>query len=120
MAAKEAHLAQHRLFRGDGFRESNSLPTRVEALFLAAYQLIEACAASENVHIGKHQHVRSELTENDRIFGVRTEAVWRGFQELETRVRPKFIYGTRWTDRDFETALDLFDALERVCLEVLR
>src|SRR3990172_5387572 len=58
MASQDAHLAQYRLLREDAFRESNSLPTRVETLFLAAYHLVDACAARENVHIGKHQ--RSE------------------------------------------------------------
>jgi len=120
MASQDAHLAQYRLLREDAFRESNSLPTRVETLFLAAYHLVDACAARENVHIGKHQHVRRELSENDRIFGARTEAVWREFQELETRIRPKFIYGTKWTEGDFPKALAVFGTLERLCLEVLR
>lgn len=119
MAQTEAHLDRYRKFRADAFREENSAEIRVEALFLAAFQYIDACASRLNVHINKHQNVRRELEANDRVFGERTEEVWRAFQELEVRVRPKFVYGSRWTTKDLERARRLFEAIEAHCREVL-
>lgn len=92
----------------------------MEVLFLAAHHLIDACAAKHNVHIGKHQLVKKELEANNRIFGKSTEAVWRSFHELERRLRPKFMYGSTWTAKDFERAKQLFETIEARCREVLR
>jgi hypothetical protein len=119
MAQTKTHLQRYETFRADAFREENSAEIRVEALFLASYHLIDACAARLNVHINKHQNVRRELEANDRIFGPRTREVWQAFQELETRVRPKFVYGLSWGPRDLERARALLRAIEERCREVL-
>lgn len=119
MAQTDIHLARYRKFREDGLREANSAEIRVEALFLAAFQHIEACAARRGVHINKHQNVRKELDANTFIFGPRTADLWKAFQELETRIRPKFVYGTRWTAADFERATREFEAIEAICREAL-
>ncbi len=119
MAQTEAHLARYRKFREDGFREENSAEIRVEALFLAAFHCIEACAARRGAHINKHQNVRKELDANAFIFGPKTAEVWKAFQELETRIRPKFVYGSRWTARDFERAKEEFGTIEACCREVV-
>ena len=119
MAQATAHLDRYRKFRADAYREENSPELRVEAFFLAAFHYIEACAARENVHINKHQGVRRELEVNHRIFGAHAPEVWKAFQELERRVRPKFVYGVRWTAKDFARAQTLFENLEARCREVL-
>jgi len=116
----DKHLERYRRFREDAAREELNPETRVEAYFLAAHQLIEACAAKNDVHIGKHQNVRTELMANGFVFGDRTESVWRSFQSLENRLRPKFVYGFNWTQQDFEQVLAVFGELERWCQEVLR
>ena len=119
MAQAAAHLARYRKFREDGFREENSAEIRVEALFLAAFHHIDACAAHHGVHINKHQAVRKELDTNTFIFGPETATVWKAFQELETRIRPKFVYGSRWTAADFERAKKEFGIIEACCRKVV-
>jgi hypothetical protein len=59
--------------------------------------------------------VRREPEANDFIFGEDTDAVWRGFQELESRLRPKFVYGFRWTSEDFKEVQGIFSELEKIC-----
>ena len=120
MPKKETHLEKYRRFKADAERTENSVELRAEALFLAAYQLVDACAAKHGVHIGKHQRVRSELEKNDMIFGKETGKVWRLFQALETAYRPKFVYGDSWTRRDFERMNEVFAELEEVCLEAVK
>lgn len=120
MALKAIHLANYERFKADASREEISHGLRVEALFLGAYHLIEACAAQSSVHIGKHQQVRRALEANPRILGAETEAVWRAFQNLETRVRPKFVYGSGGGPAEFQEARDLFDAIERICRRMLQ
>lgn len=105
-------MAKLKTFRADGLREDISPELRVEALFLAAYQAVETAAARINVHIGKHQNVRRELEANVEIFGDQTAIVWRAFQDLETRIRPKFIYGQSWTKADLAEAIRLFRVVE--------
>jgi hypothetical protein len=112
MAQVRAHISRYEAFRRDGLREDIGPELRVEALFLAAYQAIEAAAGTLHVHIGKHQNVRRELEANGFIFGRDTEEVWRAFQDLETRIRPKFIYGQAWRPEDLEAARRLFMAIE--------
>lgn len=70
-------------------------------------------------HIGKHLNVRKEPEANERIFGTRTRDVWQSFQELETRVRPKFVYGSEWTAKDLALAQQLFESIEERCREAL-
>ncbi len=119
MAQLRVHLAKLTTFRSDGLREDISPELRVEALFLATYQAIETAAARINVHIGKHQNVRRELEANREIFGDHTDVVWRAFQDLETRIRPKFIYGQSWTGADLAEAVRLFRVVESHTKEVL-
>ena len=120
MSQMRQHLGHYERFRADAYREENSQEIRVEALFLASYHLIEACAAKFGIHITKHQKVREELGANEGIFGSRTEEVWSAFQELENRVRPGFVYGTKRTQADFQKAVRLFEAMEKLSKEVLR
>lgn len=119
MAQSDAHLNRYKRFRLDALRNDISEELRVEAFFLSAFHLIEASAARHHVHINKHQNVRKELEANDRIFGPKTADVWKAFQELETRIRPKFVYGSRWTAKDFERAKHLFESIEAICRETL-
>src|SRR3990172_6618131 len=120
MATFERHMAQY-----DAFKATANLPgatpqSRVELLFLAAYHLIDACAAKRGQHINKHQNVRSELEKNPVILGERTDRVWRVFNDLQGDFRPKFVYGGGWTKRDLEAAGPPFETVERLCLEALR
>ncbi len=120
MATRATHEAQYR-----DFKETANLPGvtpqgRVEMLFLAAYHLIDACAAVKNVHIDKHQRVRHELEVNPSIFGAQTKEVWSAFQDIETRLRPKFVYGRSWREEDLNAVIEKFSRIERTCLEVLR
>ena len=92
---------------------------RVELLFLAAYHLIDACAARKGQHINKHQNVRRELEANPIVLGERTEHVWRAFNDLQGDSRAKFVYGGRWKQGDFEEALRRFEVIETLCIEVL-
>ncbi|MGI0130865.1 MAG: hypothetical protein ACREEC_12080 [Thermoplasmata archaeon] len=108
----KVHLAKLEVFRTDGLRDDISPELRVDALFLAAYQCVEAAAARINVHIGKHQNVRKELEANAEIFGEHSAIVWRAFQDLETRIRPKFIYGQSWSRSDLAEAVRRFKVVE--------
>ena len=108
-------MAQYETFRRDAQRERLSPNLKVEALFLAAYHRIDASAARLGVHLGKHQNVRKELERNEPVFGPDTREVWRAFQDLETRVRPKFVYGQAWSPKDLDQAQELFDRIERLC-----
>lgn len=112
MAQLKVHLAKLDALRADGSREDLSPELRAEALFLAAYQAIEAAAARVNVHFGKHQNVRRELEANAEIFGESTEEVWRAFQDIETRLRPKIVYGQNWNKRDLAEMARLFELIE--------
>ena len=115
MAQRAVHLAQYETFRRDSLREGLSPNLKVEALFLAAYHRIDATSARFGIHLGKHQNVRKELERNEAVFGTETRKVWTAFQDLETRVRPKFVYGQAWSEKDLERAQDLFDRIERLC-----
>ena len=119
MTTKDAHLAQYRAFKQTADLPGASPQGRVEMLFLAAFHLIDACAARKNVHIDKHQRVRHELEVNPVIFGEMTGDVWSAFQDIETRLRPKFVYGKGWNKQDLEAVLRKFSFIEKACLEVL-
>lgn len=119
MAQLKVHLTKLTALRTDAMREDISPELRVEALFLASFQAVEAAAARINVHIGKHQNVRRELEANTEIFGDQTDRVWRAFLDLETRIRPKFVYGQAWDKSDLAEAIRLFDAIESSAKEVL-
>jgi len=115
----EAHRQKYRLFKDDALREQSSKAIRMEALFLAAFHLIEACAARRRAHIGKHQRVRAELEADPDILGAASRSVVAAFRVLERDLRPKFLYGESATEEDFALALRTFAELERACLEVL-
>jgi len=120
MSQQREHLRHYEALRADAYREDNSDELRVEAFFLAAYHLIEACAAKFGVHINKHQMVRDELEANAGIFGEETKKVWSDFQELENRVRPGFVYGASQSKEGFHKAVQLFESIEVSCKEVLK
>ncbi len=120
MSQLREHLRHYETLRADAYREENSQEIRVEALFLAAYHLIEACAAKFGTHINKHQKVRDELEANEGIFGTRTREVWSAFQELENRVRPGFVYGSAQPKGGFRKAVQMFESIEALCKGVLK
>jgi len=119
MTSRSRHLAQYRDFKKGAELDANPPQVRVETIFLAIFHLIDACAASRNVHINKHQRVRYELERNPAIFGGRTEEIWLAFQDLETRLRPKFVYGKNWTQEDFDSVFEKASRIERICQEVV-
>ncbi len=119
MSQQHEHLRHYETFRADACREDNSQEIRVEAFFLSAYHLIEACAAKYGIHINKHQRVREELDANWGIFGENTVKVWTAFQDLENRVRPGFVYGSSHSKAGFRQAMQLFESIESICKGVL-
>ena len=120
MSSEEGHLAQYKDFKKGAEMEENPLQVRVESIFLGIFHLIDACAARKNVHINKHQRVRAELKANPAIFGDRTDEVWKAFQDIETRLRPKFVYGKSWARGDFDAVLEKSGRIEGICKEVMR
>jgi len=106
-------------FKKDAENANNSKQSRVEIYFLSIFHLIEACAAKHNIHINKHQRIRNILEENTDIFKDKTDNVWRTFQTIETRLRPKFSYGFSWTDEDFNELISLYEKLENICMGVI-
>lgn len=113
------HLERFRQFEEGAETSKEHLPVRVECLFIAAYHLIDACAAKHRIHIDKHQRVRRELEANVEIFGDRTPEVWQAFQALERRLRPKFVYGARGTEEDMEEVEEHYAIIRAACMEVL-
>jgi len=112
------HLSQYRAFKTSADQPGVEIQGRVEMLFLAAYHLIDACAAKHGIHINKHQNVRRELEANPAIFGADSKSVWESFDELQGRSRAKFVYGGTWMESDIAATLRHFDTIERVCLKV--
>src|SRR5207253_4944702 len=88
MTTRPRHLGQHEDFKKGAELDANPPQVRVESIFLAVFHLIDACAATHNVHINKHQRVRYELERNPAVFGKRTEEIWLNFQDIEARLRP--------------------------------
>lgn len=119
MATQGQYLAQYRDFKRGSELEANPPQLRVEAVFLASFHLIDACAARRNVHINKHQRVRYELERNSVIFGERTEEIWLAFQDIESRLRPKFVYGKSWKPKDLQAVFEKAARIERICQKVL-
>ncbi|MBI4417014.1 MAG: hypothetical protein HY557_08525 [Euryarchaeota archaeon] len=120
MTTLERHLAQYRAFKDTADLPGATPQGRVELLFLAAYHLIDACAAKDGQHINKHQNVRRELERNPVILADRADRVWRAFNDLQGDYRAKFVYGGRWTEKDLAGAVRAFETVERLCLEALR
>ncbi len=119
MGSMNNHMELYGKFKKDAENENNYEGTRVEAYFLAAFHLIEACAAEERVHINKHQRVREVLEENTFIFEKDTENVWRAFQRIENQLRPKFAYALTWTNEDMKDVKKNFKDIEKFCLKVV-
>ncbi len=120
MATFELHMAQYKAFKDTANLPGATPQGRVELLFLAAYHLIDACAAKKRQHINKHQNVRRELEKNPVILGTRANRVWRAFNDLQGDFRSKFVYGGRWTEKDLSDAVRSFETVERLCLDVLQ
>lgn len=119
MGSKDNHFKLYQKFKTDAENKENFEGTRVEAYFLSAYHLIESCAAQERVHINKHQHVRTTLTNNNFIFNEKTEKVWTNFQKIENQLRPKFTYGFSWTNDDMKKVKSSYKIIEKICLTKL-
>jgi len=117
MGSKDSHIKLYQKFKTDAENKENFEGTRVEAYFLSAYHVIESCAASERVHINKHQLVRTTLTNNTFIFNENTEKVWMNFQKIENQLRPKFTYGFTWTNDDMKTVELCYKTIEKICLK---
>ena len=119
MSKFENHKKLYLNFKEDAENEDLSLPSRAELYFLSIYHLIESCAAKYRIHINKHQKVRVILENNLQIFKKETENVWRLFQDIENKIRPKFTYGFSWTDKDFAELKEKYYKLEGICNKIL-
>jgi len=119
MSRLETHLQKARTFQ-QGADQATSPEMRVEAWFLAAYHLIEACAAKRHIHIQKHQRVPGELKRNPAIFGERTAEVSEAYQYPDGEARAKFVYGASGTDEELDRARSSFETVRRRCEEALR
>lgn len=115
----KVHLELYQKFKKDAGNKELFEGTRVEAYFLAAFHLIEACAAQGRVHINKHQKVRNVIEENEFLFGEESEQVWRSFQIIENQLRPKFAYSMSWTKEDVKKIIEHFQIIEKICLKRL-
>ncbi len=118
MARLDQHLTKYREFRRAA-ELADADAVKVETWFLAAYHLIEACAAKRRIHIQKHQRVPDELARNPSILGNRTKEVADAFRFLDLEARAKFVYGASGTKADLERAKRSFEAIESACQEVL-
>ncbi len=119
MSKFENHKKAYLNFKKDAENEVNSKPSRAELYFLSIYHLIECCAAKYRVHVNKHQKVRIVLENNPNIFEKETENVWRLFQDIENKIRPKFTYGFSGTEDDFNALKEKYYKLEEICNQVL-
>ena len=119
MSSLETHRRKADEFRdgASGVKEPGLL---VEAWFLSAYHLIEACAAMKRVHIQKHQRVPDELLRNPAILGPRSSTVVDAFRYLDHNARAKFVYGNAGTQADLAKARKSFETIDSICREVLR
>ena len=119
MSKFENHKTLYLNFKKDAENEVISKPSRAELYFLSILHLIECCAAKYRVHVNKHQKVRIVLENNPNIFEKETENVWRLFQDIENKIRPKFTYGFSWTDDDFNELKEKYYKLEVICNKVV-
>jgi len=119
MARLETHLEKAKVFQ-KGADEATSPEMQVEAWFLGAYHLIEACAARHRIHIQKHQRVPDELKRNPAIFGGKTAPISEAFQYLDREARAKFVYGGSGTEADLRLTRVAFETIRSCCEEVLR
>ena len=114
MAYFEKHIEKYELFKKDAENETVSEPTRINAYFEAAFHLIEAVCAKYDVHINKHQNVRSILEQKKEIFKEDTELVWRKFQLLENQIRPGQLYGGKINGEELKRAKETFAAIKKL------
>lgn len=119
MSTLDTHKELYLKFRQDALKDDLYEGTRVEAFFLSAFHLIEACAAMERVHINKHQKVRSVLEKEDQVFSKDTELVWKSFQKIENQLRPKFAYSAGWDAEDLKEVKEEYKSLEAIALRKL-
>lgn len=119
MGTLENHKKLYLNFKNDAENENLSKESRVELYFLSVYHLIEACAAKNRIHINKHQKLRNILESNIIIFKDQTEDVWRLFQNIENKLKPKFSYGFTWNAKDFIKLKAIYFELEEICLKVM-
>ena len=117
MASHEMHMRKYRMFLRDAQNGNNSIPTRIEAYFQAAFHLIDAVAALKDLHINRHRRVRSVLESNPELFEEDTELVWRSFQIIENQIRPGQTYGGRIDGEALERTRELFEKIEKACLK---
>jgi len=116
MSEFSVHFDLYKKFKKDAENETLFEGTRVESYFLAAFHLIESCAAKERIHINKHQKVRIFIEENEFLFRADSEAIWRSFQIIENRLRPKFTYSMSWTEIDLKKVIENFQIIESTCI----
>ena len=115
MGTLKTHKDLYLKFKKDALKNGLYQGTRVEAYFLSAFHLIEACAARERIHINKHQEVRSMLEKEDQIFEKETEKAWRAFQKIENQLRPKFAYSLSWEKKDLKEIQSQYEKIEKIC-----
>lgn len=119
MGTFKNHQNLYENFKKDAESENISEPSKAELYFLSLFHLIEACCAKNRVHIQKHQKIRQILEKNIEIFKDQTETIWRSFQTIENKLRPKFSYGFSWTNEDFKKLKKNYYKIEEICLKVL-
>jgi len=120
MSGFELHIEKYNLFKKDAENETVSHPSRIDAYFAAAYQLIEACMSKYGLHINKHKMVRAMLTQEERVFKSDTETVWRKFQLLENQIRPGQAYGGKINGEELKRAKRVFEEIEKICEKALK
>src|SRR5207247_10365301 len=119
MSSLETHLRKAETFR-EGASRVNEPGLLVEAWFLSAYHLIEACAAKKRVHIQKHQRVPDELLRNPAILGPRSSTVVDAFRYLDDNARAKFVYGNTRPEADLAQARKTFAPIYSVGVDTRR
>jgi hypothetical protein len=120
MSSFEIHKEKYKLFKKDAENETVSHPSRIEAYFAAAFQLIESCMAKYDLHINKHQMVRAVLTQEEKAFQSDTDAVWRKFQLLENQIRPGQAYGGKINGEELKRAKQTFEEIEKICEKLIK
>lgn len=119
MTNLETHLEKYRRFKKDAENEQNHSESRIELYFHALFQLLEAVAAKYGHHIGKHQRVRSIFENHVDVFKENTRKIWEGFQTVEGNLRVRNVYGGGMDTGDLATVKQIFDEIEKTCLEAL-
>ena len=119
MSEFSVHFDLYKKFKKDAENEKLFDGTRVEAYFLSAFHLIEACAAKERIHINKHQKVKLVIEENEFLFRENGGIIWRSFQIIENQLRPKFTYSMSGTKTDLDKIIENFKIIEKICLEII-